>query len=77
MDMMDLNEKILLLAILKKEENETLMDVVLKLENTKLFSIKEGKKLLKELKKNEYISDSFLTLKGDLVAKQVEAEFKI
>lgn len=77
MDMMDLNEKILLLAILKKEENETLMDVVLKLENTNLFSIKEGKKLLKELKKNEYISDSFLTLKGDLVAKQVEAEFKI
>lgn len=77
MDMMDLNEKILLLAILKKEENETLMDVVLKLENTNLFSIKEGKKLLKNLKKNEYISDSFLTLKGDLVAKQVEAEFKI
>ena len=74
---MDINEKILLLAILKKEENETLMDVVLKLENTNLFSLKEGKKLLKELKRNEYISDSYLTLKGELSAKQVEAEFKI
>jgi hypothetical protein len=46
---MDINEKILLLAILKKEVDETLNDIVLKLENTNLFSLKEGKKLLKKL----------------------------
>jgi hypothetical protein len=40
---MDINEKVLLLAILKKESVETLNDVVLKLENTGLFSLKEGK----------------------------------
>ena len=74
---MDINEKVLLLAILKKEAAETLNDVVLKLENTGLFSLKEGKKLLKKLKKEEFLSDSFLTLKGIAIAKNVEQEFKI
>ena len=74
---MGINEKILLLAILKKESGETLSDVVLKLENTNLFTLKEGKRLLKKLKKEEFISDTFLTLKGELIAKNVEQEFKI
>ena len=74
---MDINEKVLLLAILKKESDESLMDVVLKLEETGLFSLKEGKKLLKKLKNEEFISDSFLTLKGEAIAKNVEQEFKI
>jgi len=73
----DINKKILLLGILKKEEDETFLDVVIRLENTNLFSLKEGKKLLKELKKEECVADSHLTLKGELLAKQVEAEFKI
>ena len=74
---MDINEKVLLLAILKKEANESLNDVVLKLENTGLFSLKEGKRLLKNLKKEQFVSDSFLTLKGEAIAKNVEQEFKI
>jgi hypothetical protein len=74
---MDINEKVLLLAILKKEDTESLNDIVLKLENTGLFSLKEGKKLLKKLKKEEFLSDSFLTLKGIAIAKNVEQEFKI
>ena len=51
--------------------------MVLKLENTGLFTLKEGKKLLKKLKSEEFVSDSFLTLKGELIAKNVEQEFKI
>ena len=74
---MDINEKVLLLAILKKESVETLNDVVLKLENTGLFSLKEDKRLLKNLKKEQFVSDSFLTLKGEAIAKNVEQEFKI
>lgn len=74
---MDINEKVLLLAILKKESNETLNDIVLKLEDTGLFSLKEGKKLLKKLKTEQYIDDSFLTFKGEAIAKNVEQEFKI
>ena len=74
---MDINEKILLLAILKKKEDETLMDIVQTLENTQLFSLKEGKRLLKKLKNEEFLTDGFLTFKGDLIAKEVEKEFKI
>ena len=74
---MDINEKVLLLAILKKESNESLNDIVLKLENTGMFSLKEGKRLLKKLKTEQFISDSFLTLKGDAIAKNIEQEFKI
>ena len=74
---MDINEKVLLLAILKKESDETLNDVVLKLENTHLFSLKEGKRLLKKLRSEEFISDSYLTLKGEVTAKNVDQEFKL
>ena len=74
---MDINEKILLLAILKKDTEESLNDIVFKLENTGMFSLKEGKKLLKKLKTEEFISDSFLTFKGEAIAKNVEQEFKI
>lgn len=74
---MDINEKVLLLAILKKESNESLNDIVLKLEDTGMFSLKEGKKLLKKLKTEQYINDSFLTFKGEAIAKNVEQEFKI
>ena len=74
---MDINEKVLLLAILKKESTETLNDVVLKLEDTGLFSLKEGKKLLKRLENEQFLSDSYLTLKGESIAKNIEQEFKI
>jgi hypothetical protein len=74
---MDINKKVLLLAILKKEENESLNDILIKLENTNLFSLKEGKKLLKELKKEQFLTESILTIKGDIEAKKIEEEFKI
>lgn len=74
---MDINEKVLLLGIYKKDDDETLSDIVLKLEASGLFSLKEGKKLLKKLKKEEFVNDTILTLKGQLIGKQVEAEFKI
>lgn len=74
---MDINEKVFLLAVLKKENDETLNDIVIKLEENGLFTLKEGKKLLKKLKTEQYLSDTFLTLKGEIIAKKVEAEFKI
>lgn len=74
---MDINEKVFLLAVLKKESDETLNDIVIKLEENGLFTLKEGKKLLKKLKTEQYLSDTFLTLKGEVIAKKVEAEFKI
>lgn len=77
MDNMDINEKVLLLGILKKESDESLNDIVIKLENTGIFSLKEGKKLLKKLKTEGYVLDSSLSLKGDLAAKEVQKEFQL
>jgi len=74
---LDIETKVLLLGILKKEENETLNEVVLKLEQSHLFSLKEGKKLLKQLKNEGFVTNDALTLKGDIEAKAIEQEFKI
>ncbi len=74
---MDMNEKVFLLAVLKKESDETLVDIVAKLEANGLFSLKDGKKLLKKLKNEQFLTDTHLTLKGEVTAKSVEKEFKI
>ncbi len=73
----EMNKRVLLLAILKKEEDETLMDVVKKMDNTKVFSLKMGKKYLKELKKESLVDTEGLTMIGITKAKEVELEFKI
>ncbi len=74
---MDLETKVLLLGIFKKEKSETLNEVVLKLEQSRVFTLKEGKKLLKGLKNDGFIADNNLTIKGELEAKTIEKEFKI
>lgn len=67
----------MLLGIFKKEKSETLNEVVLKLEQSRVFTLKEGKKLLKGLKNDGFIADNNLTIKGELEAKTIEKEFKI
>lgn len=74
---MDIETKVLLLGILKKESDETLNEVVLKLEQSHLFTLKEGKKLLKQLKSEGFIAQDALTIKGELEAKEIEKEFKL
>jgi len=74
---MSTEEKVILLALLKKEEGEGIRDILAILENNRVFTMKEGKKLVKGLKNEGYISDGELTPKGFLIAKQVEMEFKI
>jgi len=74
---MDIESRVFLLAIYKKKPDESIKDVMFILENTKLFSLKDGKKKLKELKEQEYVDENSLTLKGIELAKQVELEFKI
>lgn len=73
----EMNKRVLLLAILKKEDDETLMDVVKKMDNTKVFSLKEGKKYLKELKRESLLDSDGLTMMGITKAKEIELEFKI
>ncbi|MEJ5168973.1 MAG: hypothetical protein WHU93_07375 [Arcobacteraceae bacterium] len=75
--MEDINKQVTLLAILKKAEDESINDVLLKLENSRVFSLKEGKKILKELKQELLIKDGELTIAGLAKAKEAERFFKV
>ena len=72
-----MEKKVLLLAILKKETDESFKDVLIMLENARVMSLKEGKRLLKELKKEKLIDDAGLTPKGLKAAKEAEEEFRL
>jgi len=76
---MDIEEnielRVLLLAIYKKQENDTFLDVIKTMENSRVFNLKTGKKYLKRLKELNYIIDDSLTLIGIQKAKEVEQEF--
>ena len=70
-------ERVCLLALMKKEPEETLKDVQGMLVETGMFDMKECKKVFKMLKEEQYISeDAGLTMKGVLEAKVAEEMFK-
>ncbi len=74
---MDIEDRVLLLGIYKKQEGESLQDILVMLEDSRLFSLKEGKKRLKALKSNGMIKDGELTVLGIERAKEIEQEFKV
>ncbi len=74
---MELNRKVLLLALLKKSPQESFLDILLMLESAKVFTLKEGKGHLKALKKEGFIERGILTPKGMAFAKEVEKEFRL
>lgn len=74
---MDIEQRVFLLAIYKKKDDESLTDVVAQMEEAKVFSFKEGKRLLKEFKAQQYIIENELSFSGIAIAKAAEQEFKI
>ena len=74
---MDIEARVFLLAIYKKQDDETLTDVIAQMEEAKVFSFKEGKKFLKEFKTDKLIIDNQLSFSGLAKAKEAEQEFKI
>jgi len=74
---MDIEKKVFLLAIYKKKEDESLTDVIAQMEEAKVFSFKEGKRLLKEFKSEKLLIDNILSFAGTAIAKSAEQEFKI
>ena len=74
---MKIQQRVLLLGIYTKEQDETVNEVIVKLEETGLFTLKEGKRLLKNLKASGYLHKSELTLSGLNKAREIEKEFKI
>jgi len=69
--------RVLLLAIYKQELDDTLKDTMIALENNKLFTPKDGKKMLKELRIKNHLIDNRITMIGIEKAKEVELEFKV
>jgi hypothetical protein len=74
---MEIEERVLLLGIYKRKEGESLNDVIMILEDAGVFTYKEGKKLLKSLKSNGYISEDRLTVIGTQKAEEIEREFTL
>ncbi len=74
---LEIEERVLLLGIFKKESDESLDNIVQKLENAGVFTYKDGKKLLKSLRSRGYIEDQSLTLAGIEKGKDIEREFKL
>jgi len=69
-------ERVCLLAVMKKEPEETLLDVQKILVETGMFEMKECKEVFKMLKAEQYISNDTLTMKGVMEAKLAEEMFK-
>ncbi|HIP47223.1 MAG TPA: hypothetical protein EYG95_06660 [Campylobacterales bacterium] len=74
---MSVEEQVLLLGIYKRKEDESINSVVMMLEDTGMFTYKEGKKYLKSLKEDGYIEDDRLTVTGTQKAQEVEEGFKL
>ena len=69
--------RVLLLALIKKEDAESFSDILGVMEDSRVFTKKDGKKYLKILKDLNYIVDDGFTMIGIAKAKEVEMEFKI
>ncbi len=74
---MEIEDRVLLLGIYKRQEGESLKDILLMLEETGLFRLKEGKQRLKKLKNEGYIDDDRLSITGVKKAQEIEQEFKL
>jgi len=70
-------ERVCLLALMKKEPDETLSDIQKMLVETGMFEMKECKEVFNQLKEEQYISaEGNLTMKGVMEAKLAEEMFK-
>ena len=69
--------RVFLLAIYKRQDNESLQEVINMMINSNVFDQKTAKKYVKTLKKIDYLIDESLTMLGIQKAKEVELEFKI
>jgi len=70
-------ERVCLLALMKKEPDESLSDIQKMLVETGMFDMKECKEIFKMLQDEQYISaEGSLTMKGVMEAKLAEEMFK-
>jgi len=73
----NIEQRVLLLGLYKAQKDESFLDILKTMENSNVFTIKRGKKYLKNLKELQYITDDSLTFLGIEKAKEIELEFKL
>jgi len=73
----NIEQRVLLLALYKKQDDENFSDILGVMEESRVFTKKVGKKYLKSLKALNYITEDAFTMIGITKAKEVELEFKI
>ncbi len=73
----NIEQRVLLLGLYKKQDDETFNDILGVMEESRVFTKKVGKKYLKNLKELNYIIDDNFTMIGIQKAKEIEMEFKI
>lgn len=80
MEERELLKKVLLLSLLRREENQpsdSIESVLSELDELGAIELKEGKQLLKELKKESLFSNGTLTPLGIAEAEEAKNYFKI
>jgi predicted nucleic-acid-binding protein len=73
----DIVKSVFLLKMLKRDNEESMDDVIKSLANTGMFTVAEGEKVRDALVKEGYIVNDSLSIKGMMEAKKAEAEFKL
>jgi hypothetical protein len=78
MEELDIIKRVFLLAMSKREEGETMKDILESLVNTGMFEngMKEANKTLEELRDSNHIVGDNLSMVGVMVANEAEREFK-
>ena len=77
LSMDEMEQRVLLLGLYKKQNDETFNDVLLVMENSKVFTKKVGKQYLKNLQELNYITTDSFTMIGIQKAQEIEKEFKL
>jgi hypothetical protein len=70
-------EQVVLLAILKKEPNESIDDVLKMLEESRAMSLAEGREIVVRLEQEEAIVDGKLTFLGIAMANEALKAFTL
>jgi len=76
MEELEIEKRVFLLAIAKREEGENMDNILSMLVDTGMFDKKEGKQHLEELRKANYIVGENLSMTGVIEADKAEREFK-
>ena len=76
MEELTIEKRVFLLAISKREEGESMNSILSMLVDTGMFDLKEGKKVLSELRDTNYVVGENLSMTGVIEADKAEKEFK-